>query len=144
MKLKNIIKYSIILIGVILMSSVLWHGDEVLKTDQDLQMNIVVPFIWMGIILSIIGIVLTLIYFTINLIQDFNPKILYILAGTICLFSIAYVLASDEVSKLWEDKYEITAATSKQVGMGLITTLILVIGAIGAIVYTELSKIFSK
>ena len=75
MKLKNIIKYSIILIGVILMSSVLWHGDEVLKTDQDLQKNIVEPFIWMGIILSIIGLVLTLIYFTINLIQDFNPKI---------------------------------------------------------------------
>jgi len=125
------------------MSSVLWHGDEVLKTDQDLQNNIVEPFIWMGIILSIIGLVLTLIYFTINLIQDFNPKILYILAGTVCLFIIAYVLASDEVLKSWE-KYEITPASSKQVGMGLITTLILIIGAIGSIVYAELSKIFSK
>ena len=143
MKLRNIIKYSIILIGVLQMCFVLWYGDEVLKSDQDLQNKIVVPFIWMGVILSISGIVLTLLYFTINLIQDFNPKILYILAGTVCLFIIAYVLASDEVLKSWE-KYEITPASSKQVGMGLITTLILVCGAIGAILYSELSKIFSK
>jgi len=125
------------------MCFVLWHGDAVLTINQDLQNKIVVPFIWMGVILSISGIVLTLLYFTINLIQDFNPKILYILAGTVCLFIIAYVLASDEVLKSWE-KYEITPASSKQVGMGLITTLILVCGAIGAILYSELSKIFSK
>ena len=125
------------------MCFVLWHGDAVLTIDQDLQNKIVVPFIWMGVILSIIGIVLTLLYFTINLIHDFNPKILYILAGIVCLFSIAYVLASDEVLKSWEE-YEITASSSKQVGMGLITTLILVCGAIGAILYAELSKIFSK
>ena len=56
MKLRNIIKYSIILIGVILMCFVLWHGDAVLTIDQDLQNKIVVPFIWMGVILSIIGI----------------------------------------------------------------------------------------
>ena len=125
------------------MCFVLWYGDEVLKSDQDLQNKIVEPFIWTGIILSIIGLILAFLYFIINLMQEFNPKILYLLAGTVFLFIIAYVLASDEVLKSWE-KYEITPAESKQVGMGLITFYLLLFGAIVAILYTELSKVFSK
>ena len=58
-------------------------------------------------------------------------------------FIIAYVLASDEVLNSY-DKYEITASSSKQVGMGLITFYFLLFGAIAAILYAELSKVFSK
>ena len=68
---------------------------------------------------------------------------LYTLGGLISLFIIAYVLADGEVLKSYE-KYKISQATSRQVGMGLITFYFLIIGTIGTILYTELSKTFSK
>jgi hypothetical protein len=68
---------------------------------------------------------------------------LYTLGGLISLFIIAYVLADGEVLNSYE-KYEISQATSRQVGMGLITFYFLIIGTIGTILYTELSKTFSK
>jgi hypothetical protein len=59
----------------------------------------------------------------------------------ILIFS--YLIASDEVLGSYE-KYEITASTAKKVGMGLTTFYVLAIGAIGAVLYAELSKVFSK
>ena len=70
-------------------------------------------------------------------------KTLYTIAGLVIAFIIAYILASDEVLNSYE-KYEITASSSKQVGMGLITFYFLLFGAIAAILYAELSKVFSK
>ena len=55
----------------------------------------------------------------------------------------SYLIASNEVLESFE-KYEITASTSKQVGMGLIAFYILMLAAIGAVLYAELSKVFSK
>ena len=52
-------------------------------------------------------------------------------------------MASDEVLGSYE-KYEITASNAKQVGMGLTTFYILAFGAVGAVLYSELSKVFSK
>ena len=70
-------------------------------------------------------------------------KTLYTVGGLVIAFIIAYVLASDEVLNSYE-KYKITASSSKQVGMGLITFYCLLFGAIAAILYAELSKVFSK
>ena len=42
------------------------------------------------------------------------------------------------------EKYQITESTSKNVGMGLISFYILAFSAIGIVLYTELSKVFSK
>ena len=70
-------------------------------------------------------------------------KTLYTVGGLVVAFIIAYVLASDEVLNSY-DKYEITASSSKQVGVGLITFYFLLFGAIAAILYAELSKVFSK
>ena len=70
-------------------------------------------------------------------------KTLYTVGGLIAVLLVSYLIASNEVLASFE-KYEITPSTSKQVGMGLITFYLLVFGAIGAILYTELSKVFSK
>ena len=80
-----------------------------------------------------------------NMIQNTNnaKKTLYTAGGLVVAFIIAYVLASDEVLNSY-NKYEITASSSKQVGMGLITFYFLLFGAIAAILYAELSKVFSK
>ena len=63
--------------------------------------------------------------------------------GLIVVLIFAYVLASDIVLDSYEE-YEITASTSKRVGIGLYSFYILAIGAIGSIIYAEFSKIFSK
>jgi len=70
-------------------------------------------------------------------------KTLTTMGGLLLIILIAYLMSSDEVLGSYE-KYEITASTAKQVGMGLTTFYILAIGAIGAVLYAELSKAFSK
>ena len=70
-------------------------------------------------------------------------KTLYTIGGLVAVLLFSYLIASDEVLKSFE-KYEITASTAKRVGMGLITFYVLAIGAIGAVLYSELSKAFSK
>ena len=74
---------------------------------------------------------------------DNAKKTLYSIGGLLAIILLSYLMASDEVLDSYK-KYEITASTAKQVGMGLITCYILAIGAIGAIAYAELSKVFSK
>ena len=68
-----------------------------------------------------------------------NTKSMYTLASLILALVIAYFLASPEILDSYK-KYEITAATSKQVGMGLITFYILLIGTCIAMIYSELSN----
>ena len=70
-------------------------------------------------------------------------KTLFTIGGLVAILLFSYLIASDEVLKSFE-KYEITASTAKRVGMGLITFYVLAIGAIGAVLYSELSKAFSK
>jgi hypothetical protein len=70
-------------------------------------------------------------------------KTLYTIGGLAAILLFSYLIASSEVLGSYE-KYEITESTSKQVGMGLITFYLLVSAAIGAVLYSELSKVFSK
>ena len=80
-----------------------------------------------------------------NMTQNTNnaKKTLYTAGGLVVIFIIAYLLASDEILESYK-KHEITASTAKQVGVGLITFYFLIFGAIAAILYVELSKVFSK
>ena len=70
-------------------------------------------------------------------------KTIYSLGGLLIILILSYVLASSEVLASYE-KYNITEEASKRVGMGLTTFYILSILAIGIIIYTEISKVFSK
>ena len=72
-----------------------------------------------------------------------NKKMLYALGGLFIVLLISYLLASNELLESYE-KYKITSATSKNVGMGLMSFYILAASAIGFVIYTEISKVFSK
>ncbi len=72
-----------------------------------------------------------------------TKKTLYAIGGLVVILIFSYLIASDEVLGSYE-KYEITASTAKKVGMGLTAFYVLAIGAIGAVLYAELSKVFSK
>ena len=80
-----------------------------------------------------------------QMIQKTNnaKKTLYTIGGLFIIIILSYITASDEVLGSYE-KYEITASTAKKVGMGLTTFYILAISAIGAVLYSELSKVFTK
>ena len=70
-------------------------------------------------------------------------KTIYTVGGLLTVFLISYLTASDEILTSYE-KYNITASTAKQIGMGLTTFYLLILGAIGSILYTEVTKIISK
>ena len=70
-------------------------------------------------------------------------KTIYTIGGLVAVLLFSYLIASDEVLKSFE-RYGTSNATSKQVGMGLIAFYCLIFGAIGAVIYSELSKVFSK
>ena len=74
--------------------------------------------------------------------KDAN-KTLYTIGGLLIICALAYFLSSSEVLNSYE-KYEITSTVSKRVGMGLNMFYLLGIGAVGAILYTEFLKVFSK
>ncbi len=70
-------------------------------------------------------------------------KTLYAILGLIVVCILSYLIASDEILNSYE-KYKISASESKNVGMGLIMFYILSALAVGAVLYAELSKAFSK
>ena len=70
-------------------------------------------------------------------------KTLYTILGLMVVCILAYLIASDEILNSYE-KYKISASESKNVGMGLIMFYILSALAVGAVLYSELSKAFSK
>ena len=70
-------------------------------------------------------------------------KTLYTILGLLVVCIASYVFASDEVLQSYE-KYKISSAESKNVGMGLIMFYSLAFLAVGAILYSELSKLFSR
>ena len=70
-------------------------------------------------------------------------KTLYAILGLIVVCILSYLIASDEILTSYE-KYKISASESKNVGMGLIMFYILSALAVGAVLYSELSKAFSK
>tara|TARA_B100001540_G_scaffold316080_1_gene344980 strand:- start:1172 stop:1501 length:330 start_codon:yes stop_codon:yes gene_type:complete len=80
-----------------------------------------------------------------KILQDHKnaKKTLYTVGGLVVVLIVSYLIASDAVLSSYI-KYGIDASASKQVGMGLITFYILAFSAIGAILYSEFSKISSK
>ena len=77
-------------------------------------------------------------------------KMLYSFGGLIAILIISYLMASDQVlgfitvEEYSGAKKEILNSTAIQSDMGLIAFYILVTGAIGAVLYSELSKSFAK
>lgn len=69
-------------------------------------------------------------------------KILVIVAVMVVVAIVSYALSSNEFSAAQLEKMQITAATSKMVGAGLVFTYILAIVALLAIVYSAVSRIF--
>jgi hypothetical protein len=67
------------------------------------------------------------------------------IGGLLFITVISYVLASGDIMTFpGSEKFGMTEASTKRVGMGLIVFYILSFGAIAAVLFAELGKLFKK
>ena len=67
------------------------------------------------------------------------------IGGLLFITVISYVLASGDIMTFpGSEKFSMTEASTKRVGMGLIVFYILSLGAIAAVLFAELGKLFKK
>ena len=75
-----------------------------------------------------------------------NPKkaknALIGIIGVIVICGLGYAFAGDDVVTDFSGEVVADSATSKKSGGGLVATYILLVGAIGTIVFAEVSKLF--
>tara|TARA_B110000467_G_C18287431_1_gene462555 strand:+ start:264 stop:602 length:339 start_codon:yes stop_codon:yes gene_type:complete len=65
--------------------------------------------------------------------------------GLLVLVILSYIIASSEVMEFTgSEKFGMTEASTKRVGMGLWCFYLLAFGAVGAVLYAELGKLFKK
>ena len=103
-------------------------------------------FYWLTVIMLAVATFVIVSFSVKNMITNSKAakKTLLTGLGLIAVLLLSYFgLASDEVLMSYQ-KYNISAATSNLVGMGLWSFYILSIIAVASIVITELSKKFSK
>ena len=67
------------------------------------------------------------------------------IGGLIAIVVISYVLASGNIMEFpGSEKFGMTKSSTKRVGMGLIAFYFLALGAVAAVLYAELGKLFKK
>tara|TARA_B100001094_G_C17847905_1_gene631162 strand:- start:32 stop:376 length:345 start_codon:yes stop_codon:yes gene_type:complete len=101
---------------------------------------------WITIIMLIVATIIILGFAIIQMINNKKAakKSLLTGGGLIIVLLISYhIFASDEVLASYK-KYNVDAATSNMVGMGIWSFYILSLLAVSSIVYTEFSKKFLK
>ena len=139
-KILKIIAFALAIIGAILVL-VIMAGDE----DTALNMSgnmLYVTYATLGIV-----ILLVLIYVLKGLFDGDIKKTLMTVGAFAAIIIVSYVLSSgtDLNLKPFTDKgADITEATSKNVGAGLIAFYILAVLAIGSMLYGGVKKIFNK
>jgi NADH:ubiquinone oxidoreductase subunit 6 (subunit J) len=67
------------------------------------------------------------------------------IGALVAVVILSYVLASGDIMEFpGFEKFNMTEASTKRVGMGLITFYFLAFGAVAAVLYAELGKLFKK
>ena len=98
---------------------------------------------WCYVLLGI-ATVLSLVFSVMNMAK--NPKkaknALIGIIGVIVICGLGYAFAGDDVVTDFSGEVVADSATSKKSGGGLVATYILLVGAIGTIVFAEVSKLF--
>ena len=143
MKLENILKIVILVIGVIcafFLIRILNAGDDAIEADAGLQGSLISPFLVIGYIVLGATIVIALLFTIINLLK--TPSLLKTVLIAIGAF-VAVVLASYFVSSGEETTIgdiTLSGAKTKWVSAGLITFYVLIVIAGGLIAYTGIRK----
>jgi hypothetical protein len=124
-----------ILLGLSAILGILFYTDTVGNTNL---------LIYWGYLLGIIVIATTVGTLLWNLLR--NPKgsikFLIALAAIIVIFIIGYSVTPNSYTTAQLEKLDITPATAKMVGAGLLILYLMSIGAVVTIIYTSVAKFF--
>lgn len=138
--------YAMFAISAILILLVVKDSDDNAKLDGLLNTS----FYWSYLLffIAFIGIVVFTVYQMVTVKGD-KKKTVVSLVAIIVIFVLAYVMSSSEIPQFYGAKALIaegtlTPNTVKMVDTGLYATYILAVLSIGALVYTSVSKIWSK
>lgn len=99
-------------------------------------------FLNLGIFITIIGLIIMFIspiYGFVTNPQNIKTLLISLAVGVVVII-ISYSLAGNEYSQLQLEQYNITAQTSKLVGMGLMVTYIMFGLAVIAFIYSAITK----
>jgi len=146
MDLHKILKYIGLILGVIgliLLGRVIMTGNDVIKTDIDVQSSVVDPYLYVAYIVFAITVVLVLIYVIKGVFSGDIKKTLISIGLFAVIMVLGYVMSSGTDLDLqpFADKGEvISESTSKMVGAGLNAFYFLAIIAIGAMVFGGIKK----
>jgi len=119
-------------------------GDASIKEDPSAQNYVLNPFFYNAYVAFFVAAISAVLFPIVYMIM--NPKnavralvgvgILLVIAG------IAYAMADGSTTGAVYEKYQISSAQSKNVGMGLYLTYILGFLTIGTLLYSEVVKFF--
>ena len=143
MTIYKIFKYLGVLIGLIalfFMVRVLIAGDDPIKDSGDLQSAVVSPFLYVGYIVLILTIVITII-FSIKGLFTGNVKETLISVGAIAVLVLLTYLFTDGEPYQTKDGEMLSAGTVHWISAGLAMFYILAIAAIGSMLYGGIRKL---
>ncbi len=139
-KIARILSYIFMAGAVIFFILTLVKGDDTIGSDAAVQASILDPFIYLAYIL--IGLAsLLVIFFAVYFLITHPEKVRYSLIGIgtlVLVAGISYVLASGEVTEaMGRMEGGVTGATSRRVGMGLISFYLLAGIAVLAVILSS-------
>lgn len=130
----NIAKFAIAIPGVIMIFLILQNGNEGI-IDAAIKLTLVAL-----VACAAVAIIFGIIYFLGNITK--SKGVLFGIVGFALVLAISYSMASGEVLPEWAALDEpITERVSKLSGMGVYSVLILLAVAVGAAVFSEVSKL---
>ncbi|HLT54064.1 MAG TPA: hypothetical protein VKZ97_09240 [Flavobacteriaceae bacterium] len=144
MKLQNIIKIIVLIIGVIaafFFIRIMSIGDDVIEVDVAKQ-SIVGSFITLALITLAIAAIITLVFTLINLVM--HPEKLKQALISIALFAVVVAIAYFTSSEWMPEGSEISTGGAKWIEAGLKAFYFLVIVAVGAMLWGGIKKLTSK
>jgi len=149
MNIVKIMRIIVAVVGVlaaIFLVRIIGVGDDQIKGGQD---TVVQPLMYMAYVALFVTVAAVLLFTIINLIK--KPALLKKTLINVGLFAvvvvIGYVLSSGtdlDLKPFVSKGLDVTEATSKYVGMGLITFYLLTAIAIVSMIYTGVKNLFNK
>lgn len=150
MSLPKIVRILVAVVGVIaaiFLGRIIGVGDTEIREGS--AGDVVVPLMYIAYIALAVTVLIVLLFTVFNLLK--KPALLKKTLINVGLFAVvivvAYVLSSGtnlDLKPFTDKGLEVTEATSKNVGMGLIAFYILTVVAILSMIYTGVKKLFNN
>ena len=126
----NVVKLGIVALGIVFVLMILFGNEAMVGSALSLT--------YIALIACAVAAIGFGVYLFLSNIKN-NKTGLISLGAFAAIILIAYATASSDIPAI---KQQVTEGTVKMVGGGIVAFYILLIGAVGAIVYAEVSKLF--